>query len=148
MECSWGQKVHCSCCCDGDAHSTDYIRLFSRLLYDFFLTLTSQALRLFYLFENDAKPSRSHPTSTPLHDTFYVIISMTFDWNANWPFLLQVMLLGMGLQKLISKWIPNSLPLRLLYLLDNDETRVILTQPLHHRIPVLRNVSHDVQPNS
>jgi hypothetical protein len=52
-------------------------------------------------------------------------------------------LLGMGLQK--SKWIPNSLPLRLLYLLDNDETRVILTQPLHHRMPVLRNVSRDLQ---
>jgi hypothetical protein len=32
------------------------------------------------------------------------------------------------------KWKPNSLTLRLLYLLDNDETRVILTQPLHHRM--------------
>ncbi len=28
---------------------------------------------------------------------------------------------------------------------DNDETRVILTQPLHHRMPVLRNVSCDLQ---
>jgi hypothetical protein len=70
---------------------------------------------------------------------------MTFDWNANWPFLLQVTLLGMGLQKPISKWIPNGWALRLLYLLDNDDTRVILTQPLHHRMPVLRNVSRDLQ---
>jgi hypothetical protein len=70
---------------------------------------------------------------------------MTFDWNANWPFLLQVTLLGMGLQKLISKWIPNSLPFRLLYLLDNVETRVVLTQPLNHHMPVLRNVSRDLQ---
>ncbi|EFX86934.1 hypothetical protein DAPPUDRAFT_97108 [Daphnia pulex] len=28
---------------------------------------------------------------------------------------------------------------------DNDETRAILTQPLHHRMPVLRNVSRDLQ---
>jgi hypothetical protein len=28
---------------------------------------------------------------------------------------------------------------------DNDETRVILTQPLHHRMPVLHNVSRDLQ---
>jgi hypothetical protein len=45
-----------------------------------------------------------------------------------------VTLLGMGLQKPISKWIPNSLRLRLLYLLDNDETRVVLTQPLRRRM--------------
>jgi hypothetical protein len=43
-------------------------------------------------------------------------------------------LLGMGLQKPISKWIKNGWALRLLYLLDNDSTRPILTQPLHHRI--------------
>jgi hypothetical protein len=43
------------------------------------------------------------------------------------------------------KWKPNSLTLRLLYLLDNDETRVILTQPLNHRMPILRNVSRDLQ---
>jgi hypothetical protein len=59
---------------------------------------------------------------------------MTFDWNANWPFLLQVTLLGMGLQKPLSKWIPNSFSLRLLYLLDNDVTRVVLTQPFRRRM--------------
>jgi hypothetical protein len=54
--------------------------------------------------------SRSHPTSTP-HDTFYVIISVTFEreGHSNWPFLPQVDVaeLGMGLQKPISKWISN-----------------------------------------
>jgi hypothetical protein len=70
---------------------------------------------------------------------------MTFDWNANWPFLLQVTLPGKGLQKPISKWIPNSLSLWLFYLLDDEATRVILTQPLHHCMPVLRNVSRDLQ---
>jgi hypothetical protein len=56
-----------------------------------------------------------------------------------------VTLPGMGLQKPISKWIPNSLSLWLFYLLDNEATRVILTQPLHHCMPVLRNVSRDLQ---
>jgi hypothetical protein len=38
------------------------------------------------------KTCRSHPASTPLHDTFYVMISVTFECerHANWPFLLQV----------------------------------------------------------
>ncbi len=36
--------------------------------------------------------SRFHPTSTSLHNTFYVMISLTFECEgpANWPFLLQV----------------------------------------------------------
>jgi hypothetical protein len=38
----------------------------------------------------------SHPTSTPLTGTFYVMISVTFECkeNANWPFLLQVDVAG------------------------------------------------------
>jgi hypothetical protein len=55
-------------------------------------------------------------------------------------------LLGMGLQRQISKWISNGWALRLLYLLDNDETRTFLTQPLHHRIDSFtRNVHRDLQ---
>jgi hypothetical protein len=56
--------------------------------------------------------------------------------NANWPFLLYVDVVGDGSTKtnikMNTKWL--SLALRLLYLLDNDATRPILTQPLHHRI--------------
>jgi hypothetical protein len=39
---------------------------------------------------------RSNPTSTPLHQTFYVMISVTFECegNPNWPFLLQVDISG------------------------------------------------------
>ncbi len=55
-------------------------------------------------------------------------------------------LLGMGLQQRISKWISNGWALWLLYLLDNDETRTFLTQPLHHRIDSFtRNVHRDLQ---
>jgi hypothetical protein len=55
--------------------------------------------------------SRSHPTSTPLHHTFYVIISVTFEseGNANWPFLLQVEIAGDGSTKtnikMNTKWL-------------------------------------------
>jgi hypothetical protein len=71
-----------------------FYRRFSRLLYDFFLTLTSKALRLFYLLDNDCNTCRSHPASTPLHDTFYVKISVTFECDC--PFLLQVDVAGDG----------------------------------------------------
>ncbi len=39
---------------------------------------------------------RSHPTSNPLHDKFYVMISVTFEreGHANLPFLLQVDVVG------------------------------------------------------
>jgi hypothetical protein len=55
--------------------------------------------------------SRSHPTSPPLHDTFYVMISVTFNYEryVNWPFLLQVDVAGMGLKttiiKMNTKWL-------------------------------------------
>ncbi len=40
--------------------------------------------------------SLSHPTSTPLHDTFYVMISVTFERQVHvkWPLLLQVDVAG------------------------------------------------------
>jgi hypothetical protein len=49
--------------------------------------------------------SRSHPTSTPLHNTLHVMISVTFEseGNANWPFLLQVAGDWNGLQQPILK---------------------------------------------
>jgi hypothetical protein len=36
--------------------------------------------------------SRSHPTSTPLHETFYLMIFVTFEREGqeNWPFFPQV----------------------------------------------------------
>jgi hypothetical protein len=126
----------------------------------FFLTLTSKALRVLYLLDNDAKrPSspilytiawhvlrkdlrdlrvcywlfllqfawdgstttnikmntkwvcntcRSHPTSKPLHDTFYVKISVTFECLTGF-FFCRLTLLGMGLQQTISKWILNEM---------------------------------------
>jgi hypothetical protein len=88
----------------------------------------------------------SYPTSKPPHASFT-------KWSP-WPSRLEEMktglsffkftLLGMGLQKW--KWIPNGWVLRLLNLLDNDVTRPVLDQPLHHRIDSFtRNVSRDLQ---
>jgi hypothetical protein len=59
------------------------------------------------------------------------MISVTFEHeeNANWPLLLHVGVAGDGSTttniKMNTKWLR-------LYLLDNDETRPFLTQPLHH----------------
>jgi hypothetical protein len=53
---------------------------------------------------------RSHPTSTPLHGTFYVMISVTFErqGRANWPFLLDFdVARGWVYIQPISKSIPN-----------------------------------------
>jgi hypothetical protein len=53
----------------------------------------------------------SHPTSPPLHDSFYVMISVTFkrEENANWPFLLKVGVAGDGSTttniKMNTKWL-------------------------------------------
>jgi hypothetical protein len=69
---------------------------------------------------------RPHPTSTPLHGTFYVKI-----WPSSVFGLSFCRLLGVGLQQPISKWIPNGCV-----------TRVVLTQPLHNKfyIPFLLKV--------
>jgi hypothetical protein len=49
-------RVRCSCFRVGDAHSTDFPSPFlSPFIRFFFLTLTSKALRVLYLLDNDAK---------------------------------------------------------------------------------------------
>ncbi len=54
---------------------------------------------------------RSHPTPKTLHDTFYVMISLTFESEgyASWPFLLQVDVAGDGSTKtnfkMNTKWL-------------------------------------------
>jgi hypothetical protein len=65
------------------------------------------------------------------YDTFYVMISVTFERQTGLSFC-SLKFLGMGRQKPISNWIPNGYGLRLFYLLDNEATRPVLTQPLHH----------------
>jgi hypothetical protein len=116
------QTVRSSCCRVGDAPSTDFpwpfLSPFIRFFYHPHL-LTLAAIVPAWKWWNTFRP---HPTSTPLHDTFYVMISVTFECEgqADCPFLLQVDVAGMGLQQPISKWIPNG------YV-----THLVLTQPLH-----------------
>jgi hypothetical protein len=55
-----------SCFRVGDAHSTDFLSPFlSRYIRFLFLTLTSKALRVLYLIDNDAK----RPSSPNLYTT-------------------------------------------------------------------------------
>jgi hypothetical protein len=64
-------------------------------------TKTNIKMKTKWLFNT----SRSHPTSTPLHHTFYVMISVTFECegNPNLPFLLQFDVAGIGMGLPISK---------------------------------------------
>jgi len=122
MDANW-QTERCSCCRVGDAPSTDLLSPFLSHFIRFFdhpHLLSLAAIVAAWKWWNT---SRSHPTSTSLHDTFYVMISVTFECEgqADCPFLLQVDVAGMGLQQPISKWIPNG------YV-----THPVLTQPLHH----------------
>jgi hypothetical protein len=72
-------------------------------------------LRLLFTCLKWCNTYRSNPTSTPLHHTFYVMISVTFPvwrksklafpsagWRCWW------LEWRMGLQQPISKWIPNT----------------------------------------
>jgi hypothetical protein len=158
--------VRCSCCRVGDAHSTDFNRLFSLLSYDFFSpsppkpcgyctclimvqhvsfspSLYSLHHSMTRFTRNDLRDlrregqanwpfllqvdvagdgyttnnikmntkwlrntSRSYPNYTPLHHTFYVMISVTFERKGHAKCGLsfcKFTLLGMGIQHKISK---------------------------------------------
>jgi hypothetical protein len=67
----WWQMERCNCCRVGDAHSTDFLSPFlSRYIRFFFLTLTSKALRVLYLLDNDAK----RPSSPNLYTTAWHVL--------------------------------------------------------------------------
>jgi hypothetical protein len=65
------------------------------------------------------------------------MISVTFESKGKYSFLLQVDVAGDGFTttniKMNTKW----LWLAAMYSLDNDATRVVLTQPLHHSMILL-----------
>jgi hypothetical protein len=129
-------------------HSLDWFQsTFLSPFIQFFLTPPLKPCGFFtFLIMMQNVPFSPNLYSTVWH--LFVMISMTFDWNANWP-------LFPSLGRRCWGWVyknqhqneyqTNSLSLWLFYLLDNEATRVILTQPLHHRMPVLRNVSRDLQ---
>jgi hypothetical protein len=93
-ESRWWQIVRCRCCRVGDAHSTDFISPFVSPFIKIFLSflhlLSLAAILPAWQLWNT---SRSHPTSTP-HDTFYVMISVTFKSEGKFSFLLQVDVAG------------------------------------------------------
>jgi hypothetical protein len=121
MDANW-QTERCSCCRVGDAPSTDLLSPFLSHFIRFFdhpHLLSLAAIVAAWKWWNT---SRSHPTSTPLHDTFYVMISVTFECDC--PFLLQFYVAGDGPTttniKMNTKWLCKYV------------TRVVLTQPLNH----------------
>ncbi len=91
-----------------------------------------------YLFDNDAAlPVLTQPLLHMTSLTSPCKISVTFECeeNANLPFLLQVDVAGDGSTtaniKMNTKWLSLA---AIEYLLDNDATRVVLTQPLRRRM--------------
>jgi hypothetical protein len=114
----WWQRLRCRCFRVGDAHSTDFLSpFFSHFIRFFFspLPLKPCGCCTWLIMMQNVRP---HPTSTPLHDTFYVKISVTFECVTGLSFCR---LLGVGLQQPISKLRSNG------YV-----TRVVLTQTLNH----------------
>jgi hypothetical protein len=109
MDANW-QTERCSCCRVGDAPSTDLPSPFLSPFIRFFdhpHLLSLAAIVATWKWWNT---SRSHPTSTPLHDTFYVMISVTFECEGQADLFsffsfCRLKFLGLGLQQPISKLI-------------------------------------------
>ena len=110
----WWQIVRCNCCRVGDVHSTDVSGLFSLLFIRFFCHPHLSSLAAIVPAWKLWNTPRYHPTSTPLHDTFYVMISVTFECKgqADRLFLLQVDVAGDGSTttqiKMNTKWLCNT----------------------------------------
>jgi hypothetical protein len=109
-ECRWW--VRCSCCRVGYAHSTDFPSVFLSPFILFFFSPSPLkpcgCCTCLIMIQN----VRPHPTSTPLHDTFYVNVMISVTFECDCPFLLQFDVAGDGSTttniKMNTKWLCNT----------------------------------------
>jgi hypothetical protein len=111
MDTNW-QTERCSCCRVGDAPSIDlpspFLSRFKRFFFSPSPLKPCGCCTCLIMMQN----VRPHPTSTPLHDTFYVNVMISVTFECDCPFLLQFDVAGDGSTttniKMNTKWLCNT----------------------------------------